>query len=344
MGSSMKKKKEKQKDFQKTKLKVGKTKAKASNFTDTSFKSKAIVMGHQSLSTEAPDVVHQFKHNLSLASSSRSDKQRKDALAYLTSQLSLDDPVNPVGTAAVLTKLVPLISDSATPVRQQLLKLLRTLPADQVKPAVEHSLMFVRAGMTHLSTDISSDALAAMDWLLDVAADELVTCPGGWVRTLTTFCAMMGWALSSSNKGWTSAANVRSTLKPKDAQNRARQMATLAKFLQAGFRDEVVAEATSAQFWDNLYRIPRSGNAFEYLNLFMAQRDEDAEMYPNKEARQQIFHKRFLEPVLKGIDQTKKEGGVTGRAAIGLEQVLAKGMKDFEVSTALDTQDLMDLW
>ncbi|KAJ3498984.1 hypothetical protein NLG97_g689 [Lecanicillium saksenae] len=95
MGSSMKKKKEKAKDFQKTKLKVGKTKAKASNFTDTSFKSKAIVMGHQSLSTEAPDVVQQFKHNLSLASSSRSDKQRKDALAYLTSQLALEPPVNP---------------------------------------------------------------------------------------------------------------------------------------------------------------------------------------------------------------------------------------------------------
>lgn len=300
-------------------------------------------MGHQSLSTEAPDVIQQFKHNLSLASS-RSDKQRKDALAYLTTQLSLDPPVNPVGTAAVLTKLVPLISDSMTPVRAQLLKLLRVLPADEVKPALEHSLMFIRAGMTHLSSDISNDALAAMDWLLDVADEEVVTCPGGWVRTLTTFCAMMGWAVASSTKGWTSAANSRTTLKPKDAQNRARQIATLGKFLGAGFKDEVVAESTSAQFWDNMYRIPRSGNAFEYLNLFTAQRDEDAEMYPNKEARQQIFHKRFLEAVLKGIDQTKKEGGITGRAAVGLEQVLAKGMKDFEVSTALDTQDLLDLW
>ncbi|OAA72180.1 hypothetical protein ISF_01253 [Cordyceps fumosorosea ARSEF 2679] len=343
MGSSMKKKKEKQKDFQKTKLKVGKTKAKASNFTDTSFKSKAIVMGHQSLSTEAPDVIQQFKHNLSLASS-RSDKQRKDALAYLTSQLALDPPVNPVGTAAVLTKLVPLLSDSATPVRQQLLKLLRVLPGRDVPPVIEHTIMFIRAGMTHLSSDISGDALAAMDWLLDVAADELVTCPGGWVRTLTTFCAVMGWAVASSTKGWTAAANARTTLKPKDAQNRAKQIATLARFLQAGFRDEVAAEPTSAQFWDNLYRMPRSGNAFEYLNLFVAQRDEDAEMYPNKEARQQIFHKRFLDAILKGIDQAKKEGGVTGRAAVGLEQVLAKGMKDFEVSTALDTQDLLDLW
>lgn len=40
MGSSDRKKKEKKKDFQKPKLKVGKTKPKASNFTDTSFQSK----------------------------------------------------------------------------------------------------------------------------------------------------------------------------------------------------------------------------------------------------------------------------------------------------------------
>ena len=40
MGSSTKKKKDKKKDFQKAKLKVGKARAKADNFTDTSFKSK----------------------------------------------------------------------------------------------------------------------------------------------------------------------------------------------------------------------------------------------------------------------------------------------------------------
>jgi pre-rRNA-processing protein IPI1 len=40
MGKSAKAKKEKQKDFQKQKLKVGKTKPKASNVTDASFRSK----------------------------------------------------------------------------------------------------------------------------------------------------------------------------------------------------------------------------------------------------------------------------------------------------------------
>lgn len=39
-GASAKRKKEKAKDFQKPKLKVGKAKPKASNATDTSFRAK----------------------------------------------------------------------------------------------------------------------------------------------------------------------------------------------------------------------------------------------------------------------------------------------------------------
>ncbi|KAK2598925.1 rRNA processing protein [Conoideocrella luteorostrata] len=349
MGSSTKKKKEKQKDFQKPKYKVGKTQAKASNFTDTSFKSKAmgspaaaIVMGHQSLSTDAPNFTQQFKHSLSLASSSKSDKQRREALAYLTSQLSTSPPSNPVGTNALLKKLLPLVSDSSTPVRAQLIKLLHNLPGDEVKHGTEHASMYIRAGMTHLSADISNDSLSVMEWLVEVAGSELVNCPGGWVKTLSTFCAMMGWAVSSANGGWTSAG--KTSMKAKDAQALARQIMALSKFLQAGFAEESSKTETTAQYWNILYGVPRAPNAFEYLNLSGARRDEEGEIYSNKEARQQVFHRRFLDAVNKGLDKAKKEGGATGRAASVLEQVLKDAMADFEPSTALDTQDLLDLW
>ncbi|KAM4065115.1 rix1 complex component involved in 60S ribosome maturation domain-containing protein [Hirsutella rhossiliensis] len=321
MGSSSKKKKEKQKDFQKPKYKVGKTQAKASNHTDTSFKSKAIVMGHQSLSTEAPDVDQLFKHNLSLASSSKSDKQRREALAYLTSQLSADACANPVGTRALLIKLLPLVSDSSTPVRAQLLKLLRTLPEDEVKHSVEHVIVYLRAGITHLSLDISNDSLGVMEWLLDVADDELVTCPGGWVKTLSTFCATMGWSVSLSTGGWTSGA--RAGLKPKDAQNLARQITALSRFIEAGFRAGTTEGRKTSEYWDNLYRLPRAANAFGYLNLTDERRDEEGEI---------------------GVERAKKEGGSAGRAASSLDQILQQGMRDFEPSTAMDTQDLLDLW
>lgn len=342
MGSSQRKKNEKKKDFQKTKFKVGKDKAKASNFTDTSFKSRAIVMGQQSLSTTAPDVIQQFKHSLSLASSSKSDKQRRESLAYLTGQLSSEPPVNPVGTHMILQKLLPLISDSSTPVRTQLLKLLQTLPAAEVRHSTEQAIMFIRAGMTHLSADISNDTLGVMEWLLEVAENDLVTCPGGWVKTLNTFCALMGWALSSNNLGWSSAP--RAGLKAKAATTYARQIATLAKFLEAGLRPETTIPEDESQNWDNLYRIPRDSNAFEYLNLYGSRRDEDGEMYPNREARQRVFEKKFLAAMAKGADQAKKEGGATGRAASTLDKVLQEGMGDYESLTAVDTQDLLSLW
>ncbi|CAM1501745.1 Fc.00g037290.m01.CDS01 [Cosmosporella sp. VM-42] len=341
MGSSTRKKKEKQKDFQKPKFKVGKEKPKASNFTDTSFKSKSIVMGQQSLSTVAPDIIQQFKHNLSLASS-KSDKQRRETLAYLTGQLSAEPPINPVGTHAILAKLLPLISDSSTPVRSQLLKLLRTLPEEEVRHSTEQAIMFIRAGMTHLSADISNDTLGMLEWLLDVAEDDLVSCPGGWVKTLNSFCAMMGWPVSSSTAGWSSGS--RTGLRAKDAQTYARQITTLSKFLQAGLKEETSIPENPSEFLDNIYRIPREPNAFAYLNLHGVRRDEEGEMYSTRDARQRVFQSRFLKSISKGVSQAKKEGGATGRAAALLDQTLQEGMGDYESSTAMSTQDLLDLW
>ncbi|KAF4589573.1 hypothetical protein GQ602_003462 [Ophiocordyceps camponoti-floridani] len=340
MGSSARKKKDKKKDFQKPKYKVGKAKPKPSSHTDTSFKSKAITVGRQSLSTTAPSVDDQFKHYLSLTSS-RSDKQRQEALSYLTSQLSNDPPINPVGTRVLLNKLLPLVSDSSTPVRSQLLKLLHTLRGDEVKPGVDHAIMYVRAGMTHLSSDISNDALGVMEWLLDVADGELIACPGGWVKTLSTFCAMMGWSVSQSTGGWTGSAGV--GMRRKDGQALVRQMAALTRFLEAGFKTETAENSTSHDYWQNLYRIPRAANAFAYLNLAGDRRDAEGEMYPDREARQMIFQRKFLEAVSKGVESARKEGGPTGRAASLLDRVLRAGMGDFEQS-ATGSQDLLDLW
>lgn len=299
-------------------------------------------MGHQSIATTAPDVVQQFKHNLSLAFSSKSDKQRKEALAYLTTQFSSKPPVNPVGTHTVLSKLLPLISDSSTPVRTQLLKLFRALPPAEIRHSTEQAIMFVRAGMTHLSADISNDSLGVMDWLLEVAKDDLVTCPGGWVKTLNSFCALMGWQISTSKLGWSSGH--RSGLKAQDAAIQARQITTLSKFLEAGLRPEPKIPEDESEIWDSMYRIPRDSNAFEYLNLYGSRRDEDGEMYPSRDARQRVFERRFLDVVMKGSDQAKKEGGPTGRAAAALDRVLQDGMEDYESSAAMDTQDLLSLW
>ncbi|CAK7275226.1 rRNA processing protein [Sporothrix epigloea] len=384
MGSSNKKKKEKQKDFQKTKLKVGKAKAKPSNFTNTSFKTKSITVNQQSLTEEAPDPIVHFRHNLSLAATSKSDNQRRDALAFLTSQLHSSGNAgrqiagknnNPVGTAGILNKLLPLISDPAGPVRAQLLKLFRALPADDVRPAAGKILLYIRAGITNLSSAVRDDALSALEWLLDVAGEELVACPGGWLKTLNGLGAMMGWvaavqtntfsstganSVTFSSSGWSSAPKTSfagsstATLvkgggtggsKAAQGASFARQLAALTKFLQIGLRREEPAPYNPQAYWDNLYRrqtcaaAPSTGggrivsgsiNPFGHLNLFGAPRDEDSEMYADREDRQRVFAKRWQAAITRGIEEARREGGAVGRAAATLDDVLRVGMEDYD--------------
>lgn len=297
-------------------------------------------MGKQSLSTEAPETGTQFRHSLSMASTSRSEKSRKEALSNLTSQVS--SGVNPVGTATVLAKLLPLVSDANGPVRTQLLKLFQALPEADVKNHAEKCIMYVRAGMTHLSVDISSDALSVLEWLLEVAQDETVSCPGGWVKTLNSFCALMGWSVSTGG-GW-SAAPKSGSLKAKDAQSRVRQLAILSKFLDAGLKHEAAMLVSPNERLDSIYRVPRTPHAFAHLNLFGSRRDEEAEMYTDRESRQRVFHRRFEVSVARGIDLAKKEGGTIGRSASSLDKALKEGMDGFEPTSAVESQDLLDLW
>ena len=298
-------------------------------------------MSKQTLHETAPDAVQQFKHNLSLASASRSETQRRDALSYLTSQLSANPPLNPVGTPTLLDKLLPLISDNSGPVRTQLLKLFRTLPETDVRNHAERAVMYVRAGMTHLSKDVNNDSLAVFDWLLDVAEDEAVACPGGWVKPIKSFCAMLGWTVAGSSN-WSSAPNA--GLRTKDAQSHARQIAVLAKFLHAGLKPELPAPRNPSAYWDQLARVPRSPAPFAYLNLFTPKRDEDGEMYSDRESRQRVFRARFFDVMSRQVERAKKEGGAPGRAAAALDKVLEEGMSDYAAADAMDSRDLLDLW
>lgn len=289
----------------------------------------AIVVNQQTLAADGTDPVEQFKQNLSLAVNAKSDNQRRDALAYITNQLSANPPNNPVGTSGVLTKLLPVLSDSSASVRTQLLKLFRALPPAEVAPNVEKILMYIRGGMTHLSNDIRSDTLNVLEWLLDVAGQETVSCPGGWLKTLNSFSSMLGWnpnvGSAASNKGWTSASKAAlGTKKGPEAQ--VRQIQVLAKFLQTGFRPEPPVPYNPMAYWDNIYRLPQTPNPFAYLNLFGAPRDEDSEMYPDRVSRQRVFDEKWRAAISAGMTGAKKEGGTVGRAAAALDRALGEGL------------------
>ncbi|POS88272.1 hypothetical protein EPUL_000892, partial [Erysiphe pulchra] len=292
MGSSARKKKEKAKDFKKQKLRVGKTKAKPDNFTDTSFKSK-----------------------------------------YVNHQI-------PLPTSALLQKLLPLVLDGSASVRNQLLKFLRLLPKDDIIDRTESILLYIRAGMTHLSLEIRLDALLFLEWLLEIAQEEVVSCPGGWLKTLKCFMSIMGWALASETGKWSSGMKASFSNVGKAF---SKQLQVFAKFLNAGlveseYRLNLGIQKKCEQISQNirmfpmtdihLHMIPKVSNPYSYLNLFGAPRDEDGKAYDDRQARQRVFQKRFLPEVQTGIEKARKEGGETGRAAATLDEILSKGIID----------------
>lgn len=287
-------------------------------------------------------MVERFKHNLSLTSS-RSDSQRRDALSYLTGQLSTSPPMNPVGTPNLLQKVLPIMSDASGPARGQLLKLLRMIPADEIRPHVEKIILYIRGAMTNISQEIKDDGLNYMEWLLDVAGDDLVSSAGCWVKPLKDFMSVLGWTARTAptipgKSGWTSAPRTTFGAK-KYGQSFPRQMLVLAKFLEFGFKPEMDLPWSSSDLFNSISRVPRTPDPFGYLGLFKPPRDEDSEIYRNREDRQEIFQKRFGEAVELGVDMAKKEGGTAGRAAAVLDQVLKDGLSTYTRASRFDDDD-----
>jgi pre-rRNA-processing protein IPI1 len=322
MGSSVKKKREKKKDFQKAKLKVGKARPKPANSTDTSFRSKAIIISQQSLSLTAPSVSSQFSHHVSLLTS-RSESQRKESLAYLTTGVASRPVGSPLQlpTSTLLPKLCPLILDGSSGVRNQLLKVFQVLPDAEVADHAAKILPYIRAGMTHLAADIRMSAVSVLSWLTRVAGSEVVSCPGGWYRTLNCFMSVLGWngegeAKWASNKPMFAKSAV-------EGKPLIRNMQVLAEFVAAGLDDGIDFndakegnQRSSFPLWDVKHHyVPEKSNAYAYLSLFGIPKDDDNAMLEIREDRLRVFDERFRAVVELNLDSAKSEGGELGRAA-----------------------------
>lgn len=336
MGSSAKKKKEKKKDFQKPKLKVGKARPKNTNATDTSFAAKSVVFKQQSLAEGERSDAAVFQHNLSLLSS-KNETQRRDALAYLTTACSAHHGQKlPQPASVIIAKAQPLALDGNPQVRQQLLKLLRSLPADQIG-SPEQLILYIRAGMSHLSNDIKATALHILDWLLESNATSVVASPGGWVKTLRTFQNLLSWhgsadakEASTRNGSW---SNTKSTSNMGSSKLAVHQLTTLAHLLTAGLEKpslkqehEAAANIAAERFpvWHmDAHMLPKRSNPYGYLNLFGSQRDAESEIFEDAEERSEVLEDCGLLYAFKfGVTDAKREGGEVGRAAALVDKAL----------------------
>lgn len=212
------------------------------------------------------------------------------------------------------------------------MKFLRLLPAKDVGDRAESVLLYIRAGMTHLAVEIRNDALSVLEWLVETAPEDVVSCPGGWVKTLQSFMFMMGWAASVGSTKWSAAAKVTFG---KGGKSFPRQIMVLAQFLKAGLSrmatEEFFQRGSCFPLWDtDIHVISAQASPFAHLNLFGPGRDEEGEMYTERESRQRMFRLRFQTSVDKGIESAKKEGGEMGRAGAILGKVVTESMDDYD--------------
>lgn len=288
------------------------------------------------MSTVAPDAIAQFKHNLSLATS-RTDKQRREALSHLVSQVTSTPPNNPVGAYGLLDKLLPLITDASSGVRSTLLRLFQALPAADVAPHADKAVKWIRLGMLHLSAEVRYDALKFMDWLLDVAGEPLLETAGGWTKTLEAFAAMMGWRNTGATTKSSSATNGGSswTVAPKTTFGAdkggsayATQITILTKFVALGLEQPPPAKPmTEDAYWEHIYGPPKGANPFGYLQMFGP--PQDGEICADAEERQRAFW-AWKDTIERKAGEARKEGGPAGRAAGELMKVIEEGMDGYE--------------
>ncbi|EPS42972.1 hypothetical protein H072_3085 [Dactylellina haptotyla CBS 200.50] len=366
MGSSSKKKKEKQKDFVKPKLKVGKTKPKADNHTSTSFKSKAIVVGHQSLNAAAPTVQTQLKHNLTLLNH-HAYSTRRDSLSHIASVLSSSSPSNPpISYSILLPALAPLILDSAAPVRTQLLTLFKSLtkskdlrqdaiiPVDAVRMHTPRFLLYVHSAMTHISAEIRGDSTNFLAWLLDVVGEDTVRGAKGWGKTLKCWMVLLGWESGKSGTG-IRTSTIEFSDPGKNKKAALQHLTVLKRFLSVGMlEDSAPASHFDIRMMDllqphqhtDLHLMPKTSNIYAHLSLFAASgavenvSEEDAEgSAEDFDSRRRIMRNVFEENIRAGLNSRLQEAGEVGRLAGGVLKVMDKALKTEGPERPEETRD-----
>ncbi|XP_056618084.1 testis-expressed protein 10 homolog [Triplophysa dalaica] len=169
----MTKKRKRQDDFQKVKLKVGKKKPKADNATDVNFKSKSIHLPEQLKQSNAGPTTHRHLNIKDLLSQLHhyNSNVKQGALVGLRELLSAHPTLVEQHTSAILSEVAALFTDKDGTVRAAVVRLLRfvaqCIPVERVAPFFPLLSAHLTCAMTHISESIQEDALRFLDVLLE---------------------------------------------------------------------------------------------------------------------------------------------------------------------------------
>lgn len=354
MGSK-RKKQEKKKDFQKAKLKVGKTQRKPDNYTDTSFTAKAISLPNQSIQKKtAPTASVDLTHQLSLAKH-HSSQTRKEVLQYIETHL----PSNPSVYKQIVSSTISLITDQSNGVRMALVALLKACAEKQVGLLDLHMrtvVLFLHLAMSHIQPDIRASSTYLLDVLVDYAPQSLVK--GYFVKTLRCFFTLMSWNLTGDKKAVSLAVNANGQL-GSGKKTRSHHLQVLQKFLNAALNPPPRESSSLLIDWSKVvlphpqaykYLIPQVPQPFASLRLFVddlpssiveeegetahgaySLADLDVMSSDDMQVRRKMTYDVFLQPMLSNLDSIIKEGGEPGKEAKGCVDFLSAFASDYSL-------------
>ncbi|XP_034030783.1 testis-expressed protein 10 homolog [Thalassophryne amazonica] len=257
------KKKRRQDDFQKVKLKVGKKKPRADNATNTSFRTKGIHLPEQlKRDSNGPTTHRQLGINDLLSQLHHYNANvKQSALLGLRELLSFNPSVLDQHLSRLLSEVAAVFADKEGNVRAAATRVLRfiaqSVPAERVAPFFPLLSAHLSCAMTHIETGIQEDAMKVLDVLLDHYPGLLAARPG---VLLTNFLEMISHRQSSGAARKAQAAKARTWVLSVNLnravtsqQWRLSVLLRLGSFLQAVVEERPAEEVDAASSTEGVF-------------------------------------------------------------------------------------------
>ncbi|KAG1376070.1 hypothetical protein G6F61_007918 [Rhizopus arrhizus] len=259
MPNARKKKQAKNEDFQKKKLKVGKKKAVADNFTDTSFRSKGIFLPNQSINE---DKSHEITTSRNLTLSDLLVKLRhpsanvkKEALLGLTDICTNNPTLMVSSLGQIVNGLLKLFIDDDREVRKSTLNYLQETFVDiekvELQPFMPILIMYTCSAMTHIFEDVRTDAVKFLNLWIQIAPETVVS--KFWNRITGNYMSLLSVDANNQQIGSVSMGKNVTTASIKAAatkshlhihKNKLGFFSSLSRFFEAG-----LSENDQDKFW-----------------------------------------------------------------------------------------------
>uniref|UniRef100_A0A673A172 Testis expressed 10 n=1 Tax=Sphaeramia orbicularis TaxID=375764 RepID=A0A673A172_9TELE len=242
------KKKKRQDDFQKVKLKVGKKKPRADNATNTNFRTKGIQLSEQlKRDTSGPTTHRHLGINDLLSQLHHYNANVKhSALLGLKELLSLNPSLLEQQLSRLLSEVAAVFTDKDANVRVATTRLLRfiaqSVPAERVAPFFPLLSAHLSCAMTHIETGIQEDAMKVLDVLLEHYPALLAARPA---VLLTNFLELISHKQSGGGTKKTQDAKGRTwslSVNPSRTVTSQQWRLLLGRFLQAVVEERPVEE------------------------------------------------------------------------------------------------------